>query len=721
MASWTTSTGTTFNLPDEGTVFRDQGDNTASTLYQVKDGQLVNLAQTQYAPKAVANTRFSVNGQVYEPGSYLDPLGPSANVQWLDPSYRGAATSLVGNVGDMYDRMNTPGSYQKLGTYNLADIQTALAANQGRLPSGAAAAPFDASLVGYKNPNVAMQSPQPVASLSSVAGQNITQQNAEKLNQFGQYTFNVLPSGNVDIMENGKSISQGGPGFSPEYAASLGYNPSAQAAQVLAGMSPATQKLAQEIQQAAASGNLTAQQQMGYTNLQTMSDNLKAAQVAAQQAQQSGDYTSMDKYMTFIENQNKLYTDALTKYYQDVAPLRQQMAQSLVPGVKEQNLQTQLASLQNQAQQFKMQTEEDKFNEYQGQTLGFAGGRASEIDIRANFKLQRMALDEANLLSQLGLEQKVREMQGQSAEAQLGYLAEDFNLQQQVQEKITANEDRLFERADKLEADAKSALFDILSALEGIDPSQMSPESQKQLEQMSAQAGLPYSIVKDALTVQNQKRVFDEALATAKEQGSGLSGPSSYQEWILAGSPGTYADFLETRKPPTAAQETVGTYAARLEQSNPLITALTGDIETMPYAVFVTQKGLPSSMQKDSYRQFDQAARNFINATLRRESGAVISDQEFDNAYMQYLPRPGDDAVTRKNKKENRDLIQASFKKSAGPSYQSVDELLGGAQQQVSNPQDEAANAVYSTVVGQEQDSYDDTFMNSISRWLFND
>jgi hypothetical protein len=42
------------------------------------------------------------------------------------------------------------------------------------------------------------------------------------------------------------------------------------------------------------------------------------------------------------------------------------------------------------------------------------------------------------------------------------------------------------------------------------------------------------------------------------------------------------------------------------------------------------------------YQKFDQAKRDFVNAVLRRESGAAISQSEFDNANKQYFPQPGD-------------------------------------------------------------------------------
>jgi len=131
-------------------------------------------------------------------------------------------------------------------------------------------------------------------------------------------------------------------------------------------------------------------------------------------------------------------------------------------------------------------------------------------------------------------------------------------------------------------------------------------------------------------------------------------------------------------RPATAAQQALATYAVRLEQALPTIDNVAQDIADMSFFTFEAQQKLPSSFQSDSFQLFDQAARNFINATLRRESGAAIAPSEFDNAYKQYLPRAGDTADTLAEKKKNRDLVFASFRSSSGSAFQSVEELLGG-------------------------------------------
>lgn len=61
--------------------------------------------------------------------------------------------------------------------------------------------------------------------------------------------------------------------------------------------------------------------------------------------------------------------------------------------------------------------------------------------------------------------------------------------------------------------------------------------------------------------------------------------------------------------------------------------------------------------QSAGQQQVDQARRDFINAVLRRESGAVISDSEFANADKQYFPQLGDSKEVREQKRRNRERV----------------------------------------------------------------
>jgi hypothetical protein len=65
-------------------------------------------------------------------------------------------------------------------------------------------------------------------------------------------------------------------------------------------------------------------------------------------------------------------------------------------------------------------------------------------------------------------------------------------------------------------------------------------------------------------------------------------------------------------------------------------------------------------------QKVEQAQRNFVNAVLRQESGAVISQPEFENAKKQYFPQPGDSKEVIAQKRANRKIAISGFKRIAG-------------------------------------------------------
>jgi flagellum-specific peptidoglycan hydrolase FlgJ len=70
--------------------------------------------------------------------------------------------------------------------------------------------------------------------------------------------------------------------------------------------------------------------------------------------------------------------------------------------------------------------------------------------------------------------------------------------------------------------------------------------------------------------------------------------------------------------------------------------------------------------RSEDAQKYDQAKRNFINSVLRRESGAVISPEEFSNADQQYFPQPGDGPEVIEQKRKNRETTIQGLKISSG-------------------------------------------------------
>jgi hypothetical protein len=70
------------------------------------------------------------------------------------------------------------------------------------------------------------------------------------------------------------------------------------------------------------------------------------------------------------------------------------------------------------------------------------------------------------------------------------------------------------------------------------------------------------------------------------------------------------------------------------------------------------------------FQLHQQAERNFINAVLRRESGAAINTDEFVQARQQYIPQPGDSPQVLAQKARNRATVLAGMIREAGPGYE---------------------------------------------------
>ncbi len=146
-------------------------------------------------------------------------------------------------------------------------------------------------------------------------------------------------------------------------------------------------------------------------------------------------------------------------------------------------------------------------------------------------------------------------------------------------------------------------------------------------------------------------------------------------------------DRREQTKPPDATQALSSNFADRMTNSAAIINQFANE-GTSKAARMLDSKvlgvGVPfaNSMQSEGYQRFRQARDDFINSQLRRESGAVISDQEYENADRQYFPQPGDTPAVMKQKELNRQLAVDGMVRNAGPSYRPSPNVPQPAQQQ---------------------------------------
>jgi hypothetical protein len=119
-------------------------------------------------------------------------------------------------------------------------------------------------------------------------------------------------------------------------------------------------------------------------------------------------------------------------------------------------------------------------------------------------------------------------------------------------------------------------------------------------------------------------------------------------------------------KPLTDAQAKAYLFGTRMQESDKLLGQLAaggtdrrGNIKATLESVPLIGDGLgtlANGTQSDSQQKVEQAQRDFLNAVLRRESGAAIAPSEFDSAAKQYFPQPFDSAAVKEQKARNRQL-----------------------------------------------------------------
>lgn len=125
-------------------------------------------------------------------------------------------------------------------------------------------------------------------------------------------------------------------------------------------------------------------------------------------------------------------------------------------------------------------------------------------------------------------------------------------------------------------------------------------------------------------------------------------------------------------KAPTSDQFKTAEFAKRLDQAENVF----GQLEGAGYSRASKRQGLlsylPDFAKSSDLKSQEQAERNFVNAVLRRESGAAISPSEFNSAEKQYFPRPGDTPEVLAQKKANRDQVRASLQAASQGAYAQV-------------------------------------------------
>lgn len=128
----------------------------------------------------------------------------------------------------------------------------------------------------------------------------------------------------------------------------------------------------------------------------------------------------------------------------------------------------------------------------------------------------------------------------------------------------------------------------------------------------------------------------------------------------------------KTEQKPSKEQFDAALYGRRLQAADSVFNDLTSQGYDRSSMIEGIKSLFPEASQPPLLRQQVQAERNFLNAVLRRESGAVISPSEFENGALQYFPRAGDTAEVLAQKAQNRQQALAGLQAAAGKAWEQV-------------------------------------------------
>jgi hypothetical protein len=134
----------------------------------------------------------------------------------------------------------------------------------------------------------------------------------------------------------------------------------------------------------------------------------------------------------------------------------------------------------------------------------------------------------------------------------------------------------------------------------------------------------------------------------------------------------------EKRSNPSEPERISAGFADRMQQNEQIIAAM-GDKFSQPSiseraaaAVPLAGKELANVARPEERQKYHQAQEDWVRAKLRKESGAVIADEEMDREIRTYFPQIGDKPAVIAQKNRARALATQGMVRNAGKGYQRI-------------------------------------------------
>lgn len=152
---------------------------------------------------------------------------------------------------------------------------------------------------------------------------------------------------------------------------------------------------------------------------------------------------------------------------------------------------------------------------------------------------------------------------------------------------------------------------------------------------------------------------------------AGFLTPEQYQDAVTKATTLSKGVTVNTGPTYNNDQAKAAGFADRMKSSENVLKETQGQgTDKFQTALEYLPFGSDNLFQSEDRKQYEQAKRDFINAILRRESGAAIGKDEFSSADAQYFPQPGDTDAIIQQKAANRATALQGVERAAGQGYQ---------------------------------------------------
>lgn len=286
-----------------------------------------------------------------------------------------------------------------------------------------------------------------------------------------------------------------------------------------------------------------------------------------EQNRQTTAQRNFDTFKTEAETRNtdmqKSLDDFNKQYQESFRPTEQQTQLTADLATK----QAEIASKQQQGQQYKLETEKQiSGKDFDSNLLSSQVGKSQAQIARERafggqeiaLQQQGLSMEEANIINRLNLSNE------QQQQIQQGLLT-GYQLQQTIHAQVEKNAETLYQEAQKLDARQQEDATNIISSLQGTDVSKLSPTLSSQLTQMFMQANIPVDLgfkmlqqAYDSATIKEARETDTKMLSAGYQYiptPQALTDAKKAGRQIIQQSGRSYAKMQEERQSAWSIQE----------------------------------------------------------------------------------------------------------------------------------------------------------------------